>query len=227
MSDVQNTANNEAQQAVIHANHDPKVDVKETTFTFRKTKDEETGVESKRPNVIAKLQIPSVEGIIAILQEGGKGLELLQSAVEDVVTSYAKQVLADDPSITSDNFPSHLVTFQAIADLPDTDRRGRGIPKEVWEDFIKSYIEAMPAIIGKPVDVVKKQAAILAQKFQPLKNHEKKNDLLPKFIEMLALYVSNAQDADQYSAPVEFLMKKAEQFMNADNTANLEEALGF
>lgn len=212
---------------VISANHNPMVDTKEMTFNFRKTKDEETGVESKRASVVAKLQIPSVEGIIAILQEGGKGLELLQSAVESVVTDYAKSLLADDSTITSENFPAHLVTFDVIANLPDTDRRGRGIPKEVWEDFLKHYIETMPAIIGKSVDVVKKQAAILAQKFQQLKNHEKKNELLPKFVEMLALYVSNAPDAEQYGAPVEFLLKKAEQFMNADNTADLESALGF
>ena len=226
MTDTQNVAS-PAEQALIQANHNPLVDVKETVFTFRKTKDEETGTETKRANIVAKLQVPSVEGIIAILQEGGKPLELLQSAVEDVITSYAKQILADDTSITSENFPSHLVTFDAIANLPDTDRRGRGIPKEVWEDFIKSYIEVMPAIIGKPVDVVKKQATILAQKFQQLKNHEKKNELLPKFIEMLTLYVSNAPDAEQYAAPVEFLLKKAEQFMNQDDNANLEEALGF
>ena len=64
----------------INANHDPKVDVKEITFNFRKTKDAETGVETKREAVVARLAIPSVEGIVAILEAGGKGLELLLSA---------------------------------------------------------------------------------------------------------------------------------------------------
>ena len=226
MSEAQNQATEN--QAAIHANHDPKIDVKETTFNFRKSKDEETGVESKRASVIGKLRVPSIEGIIAILQdENTKGLELLQSAVEGVIVDYVKSALSDDATITTDNFNPELYTWDVIANLPDSDRRGRGIPKEVWEDFIKSYIETMPAIIGKSADVVKKQAAILAQKFQQLKNHEKKNELLPKFIEMLSLYVAHSPEAEQYSAPVEFLLKKAEQFMNADNNANLEEALGF
>lgn len=211
----------------IVANHNPLVDVKEMTFNFRKVKNEETGVDSKRGSVTARISVPSVEGIIKILEEGGKGLELLQSAVEAILTDYAKQRLADDPSLTSANFPSDEITWDVIANLPETERKGRGIAKEVWEDFIKSYIETMPAVIGKPVEVVKKQASILAQKFQPLKNHEKKNDLLPKFMEMLTLYANSAPDAEQFTAPVEFLVKKAEEFMQADNSANLADNLGF
>lgn len=211
----------------IQANHNPLVDTKEITFNFRKTKDAETGVETKREAVVARLAIPSIEGIVAILEQGGKGLDLLQSAVEGVIADYAKQLLADDATLTSENFPVDKVTWDTIANLPETERRGRGISKEVWEDFIKSYVEAMPAIIGKPVEVVKKQASILAQKFQPLKNHEKKDELLPKFVEMLSLYTNGAADAEQYAAPVEFLLKKAEEFLNSDNSTNLAENLGF
>lgn len=219
--------NEAAHAAPIVANHNPLVDKKEVTFNFRKVKNEETGVESKRESVTATLHIPSVEGIVKILENGGKGLELLQSAVEAILTDYAKQLLADDPSLTTANFPIDLVDWDKIANLPETERKGRGIAKEVWEDFIKSYVETMPAVIGKPVEVVKKQASILAQKFQPLKNHEKKNDLLPKFIEMLTLYTNSAPDAEQFTAPIEFLVKKAEEFMSADNSANLADNLGF
>lgn len=222
---TQATENNQA--AAIVANHNPLVDIKESTFNFRKTKDEETGLESKRASVTVKIQVPSVEGIVKILQDGGKGLELLQSAVASTLEDYVKSLLADDGTLTTENFPADTITWDTLANLPDTDRRGRGIPKELWEDFIKSYIETMPAIIGKSVEVVKKQASILAAKFQPLRTHEKKNELLPKFIEMLSLYVANAQDAEQFGAPIEFLLKKAEQFMNADTSANLEDALGF
>jgi len=211
----------------IVANHDPLVDSREFTFNFRKTKNEETGVETKRDAVTAKLPIPSVEGIVKILEVGGKGLELLQSAVEAVLTDYAKQLLADNPGYTTENFPVDQVSWDLIANLPETERKGRGIPKETWEDFIKSYIEQMPAIIGKPVEVVKKQASILAQKFQPLKNHEKKNELLPKFVEMLSLYVNGVPEAEQYTAPVEFLIKKAEEFMSNDKSADLADNLGF
>ena len=211
----------------IQANHNPLIDNKEITFNFRKTKDEETGVESKRAAVTLNLGIPSVEGIVQILEAGGKQLDLLRSAVETVITDYVKSVLGDDTSLTSDNFPIDSVTWEAIANQPDSERRGRGIPKEVWEDFIKSYMQIMPGLLGKTEDVIKRQAVILAAKFQPLRNHEKKLELLPKFVEMLALYVSNAPDAEQFTGPVEFLLKKAEDMMKQDSAADLAENLGF
>lgn len=211
----------------IVAKHNNLVDTKEVTFTFRKVKDADTGVVTKRENIIAKLDYPSIEGIVHILNEGGKGLELLQSAVESTINDYVKQCLGDDPSITTDNIVAANYLWDVIANLPDTERRGRGIPKEVWEGFIENYIETMPSVIGKSVDVVKKQAAILGQKFQPLKNHEKKNDLLPKFVEMLTLYCNTNPEAEQYSQVIEFLLKKAEEFMNSDKSADLAENLGF
>ena len=211
----------------IIANHNPLVDRKETTFGFRKTKDSETGIESKRDSVVVILDYPSVEGIVKILQEGGPGLVLLQSAVESTINDYAKSMLSDDTSLTSENFPTSKINWDIIANQPDTDRRGRGIPKELWDDFIKSYIEVMPAVIGKSVDVVKKQASHLANKFQVLKTHEKKNELLPKFVEMLALYVNTTTDAEQYAPCVEFLLKKAEEFQQVDKSEDLAENLGF
>lgn len=211
----------------ITANHDPLIDYKEVTFNFRKTKDPETGVETKRESITVRLAVPSFEGLAAIMNAGGKELDQLLAAAEGVIVDYAKQLAADNPNYTSENFPVAAVSWATIANLPETERKGRGISKEIWEDFIKSYIEAMPAIIGKPVEVVKKQASILAQKFQPLKNHEKKNELLPKFVEMLALYVNNAAEAEQFTAPIEFLTKKAEELMAADNAADLAENLGF
>lgn len=211
----------------IQPNYNPLADTKEFTFTFRKSKDSDTGIETKRANIIGRIAIPSVEGIVKILENGGKELELLQSAVESVLTDYAKQVIGDDTNITSDNFPSDSITWEVVANMPDSDRRGRGIPKELWEQFIESYIETMPAVVGKPVDVIKKQAAHLGNKFQVLKTHEKKNEILPRFVEALALYVNSVPEAEQYSLCIEFLLKKAEEFMATDKSTDLANNLGF
>ncbi len=212
--------------STIQANHDPLVDLKEITFNFRRTKDD-SGVEYKRESVVVPMQIPSVEGIVKILETGGKELQLLQDAVESVLVGHVRSMLSDDTSLTTENFPADTVTWTTIANLPDTDRRGRGIPKELWDEFIESYLEVMPGVIGRPLETVKRQAAHLANKFQMLKTHEKKNELLPNFIEMLAIYSNAAPDADQYSAPIEFLIKKAEEFMQVDKSADLADNLGF
>lgn len=210
----------------IKANHNPLIDSKPFSFNFRKTKDPETGVETKRETVEVNLPVPSVEGIVKMLENGGKELEQLQSAVESTMVEFVRSLLNDDATLTSANFPIDKVTWEAIANQPETERKGRGIAKEVWDGFFESYLESMPAIIGKPVDTVKKQVSHLTNKFQILKTHERKNELLPKFIEMLTLYVNACPDAEQYSAPIEFLIKRAEDFMNIDKSADLAENLG-
>lgn len=211
----------------INAAHNPLIDVSEFNFGFRKQKDDDTGVESKRASVELKIGVPSVEGIVDILTKGGKGLELLQSAVRETIESYVKSMLADDSSLTSENFPVEQITWEAIANQPESERKGRGIAKEVWEDFFKSYLEFMPGLTGKTVEQVKRQASILAAKLNPLKNHEKKEDILPKFKEQLTLYINNAPDAETFAGCVEFLLKKADALLNADKESNLEANLGF
>lgn len=207
--------------------HNPLVDYQDFSFTFRKTKDEETGVETKRPNVEVKLPVPSIEGIVDILQKGGKPLELLQSAVASVISDYVKSMLNDDATLTSDNFPVDAINWEAIANQPESERRGRGIAKEIWEDFIKSYLSIMPGLTGRTVEQVKRQAAILAAKLNPLKNHEKKDEILPKFKEQLSLYLNQAPDAEQFAPCVEFLLQKADNLLNADKDSNLASNLGF
>lgn len=211
----------------IVAAHNPLVDTTDFNFGFRKQKNDETGVETKRPNVELKIGIPSVEGIVDILTRGGKELELLQSAVRDTFDAYIKSILSDDESLNSDNFPVDQVTWAAIANQPESERKGRGIAKEIWEDFIKSYLENMPGLTGRTLDQVKRQASILAAKLNPLKNHEKKEDILPKFKEQLTIYLNNAPDAEAYAGCVEFLLKKADVLMTAEKESNLEANLGF
>lgn len=211
----------------IVAAHNPLVDTVEFNFGFRKQKNDETGVETKRPNVELKVNVPSVEGIVDILTRGGKELELLQTAVRDTFDAYIKSILSDDESLTSENFPIDSVTWAAIANQPESERKGRGIAKEIWEDFIKSYLDHMPALTGRTLEQVKRQASILAAKLNPLKNHEKKEDILPKFKEQLTIYLNNAPEAETYAGCVEFLLKKADSLLNAEKESNLEANLGF
>ena len=214
-------------ESAIVANFDKMVDFKEMKFGFRTIKDAETGVETKRETIEVKIPVPSIEGMIAIFEAGGKSLDLLQQAVQEVIASAIKDRLGDDSSITSVNFPYADFTWEAIANQPESERKGRGISKEVWEDFIKDYIVVMPGLTGKEQKFIEKQAAILAQKLQPLKNHENKDKMLPKFKELLTVYVSGSASAEQFIECVEFINKKIDTFLNSEKDSNLESNLGF
>jgi hypothetical protein len=212
----------------ITANVDKLHDIKELKFGFRTQKDADTGVETKRATVEVKLPVLSIEGIIDVLQRGeAKEIELLNQAIENTYTDFIKSKLAEDPTLTSDNFPYAEVTWQAIANQPESERRGRGIQKEVWEDFFKDYIAVMPGLTGKDVKFVEKQAAVLAQKLQQLKSHEDKNQILPKFKDQLTIYLGGSKNAEQFAECVDFLMKKADTLMASETSADLAKNLGF
>lgn len=214
-------------------NPDPLHQTIDMKFGFRTQKDDKTGVETKRETVEAKLPVLSFDGIVNILrnantEEGKKAYDLLQSAVQQVYADAIKDYLGDNPEVTSTNFPYEKFTWDAIANQPESERRGRGIAKEVWEDFIKSYQAVMPGLTGKPQANIDKQAAILGQKLNPLKNHEDKEKILPNFKNALTVYMNGAgADAETYASCVQFLIEKADKILNSDKQANLAANLGF
>ena len=195
----------------IKVNHNFAVDVKGVKFNFKKQKDKDTGIETHREAVELAIPYPSVEGIVAILEAGGKQLELLQDAVESVITAAARDIISDDTSINASNFPMDKITWEAIANMPKAQRRGGGIPKEVWEAFVTDYIEVMPDATGKTLEQVTNMAALFKNKLASIKTHEL---ALKMVLEQLAIYVENSPNFEEYKECVEFLMNKADTLLN-------------
>jgi hypothetical protein len=203
----------------ITANFDNKIDFKEVKFNFRTMKDEATGLETKRATIETKIPVPSVEGIIAILEAGGKSLELLQEAVADVIYQRARELLAEDEKATDVDVSK--LSWEVIANLPKAERKGRGIPKELWEEFAKDYVAVMPSVTGKTAEQVGNAAKILLNKFSAVKTNKPVLSLLKG---QLALYLNSSPNAESFMDCVEFLNGKAEQLLNVDEaalTANL------
>jgi hypothetical protein len=223
----------------------------EMRFGFRTIEDKESGVKTKRPEVNAKVPVLNFDGVAQILtdyataantvstnpqdEDAKKTLELikpsydlLMSAVQGVYESAIKDFLGDNEKVTTQDFPYAQFTWEAIANQPESERRGRGIAKEIWEDFLKSYISVMPGAMGKDKKVIEKQATILGQKLNPLKNHEDKEKILPKFKDALTVYMNVAgEDAETYAACVDFLNKKIDSLLTSDKQADLAANLGF
>jgi hypothetical protein len=208
---VVETAAPESMLPKVQAKFDNKVDVQEVNFSFRKVTDEKTGVEFKRPTITLPIPKPSVEGMIAIFEAGGKGLELLQEAVADVVISRARELLNENEDMTAESFPYEELLWDKISNLPKAERRGGGIPKETWEEFIKDYVAAMPALTGKSVEKVENAARNFANKFAAVKTNKKVIDLL---VDQLAIYATGATNAEQYVECINFLNEKADKLLN-------------
>ncbi|RLE97814.1 MAG: hypothetical protein DRJ63_08580, partial [Thermoprotei archaeon] len=181
---------------------------------FKKSKDKDTGIETVRAPVQLAIPYPSVEGIVAILEAGGKGLELLLEAMETVVNSAARDILYDAIALTAATFPVDKISWEAIANIPKVTRRGGGIPKEQWEAFAQDYIAVMPEATGKTVEQISNAAKILLNKLSAVKTNE---PVLQLLVEQLALYVECSEQASEYSDCVEFLLAKAETFLNVSD----------
>lgn len=204
--------------ASIVANFNSKVDIQEANFHFKKVTDE-AGNETKRPTVSLKLPVPSVEGLIDILTAGGKQLELLQEAVKDIILKQAREIVNAKEDITQETFPLDQLSWEAIANMPQAERRGGGIAKEVWEGFSKDYIAIMPGATGKAVDKITMAAKVFLNKFAAVKTDKKVLTLLKA---QLALYASTSPNAEEYVECIEFLDKKAQTLIEADSSSLLE-----
>lgn len=223
----QTEAQKQAQITEIKAKFNNKVDVKETNFFFRKVKNEvknpETGevsvVETKRPTVTLPIPVPSVEGIIAILEsDNPKALDLLLEAVAAVVIEQAREKVNEKEDINAENFPYDQLAWDFIANLPKAERRGGGISKELWDDFEADYVAIMPALTGKKEDNVKNAARIFKAKFQGAQT----NKPVLKVLEgQLGIYASNTTQGETLLPCIEFLQNKLEKLLNTDESALL------
>lgn len=200
--------------ADIQANHNFKVDVKPVKFNFKKQLDKVSKIETVREAVELAIAFPSIEGIIAIIEGGGKGLELLIETVEGQITDAARVIIADDTEINAGNFPLDKISWEFIANMPKATRRGGGIPKDVWEGFAADYIAIMPDATGRNVEQVTNMAAVFLNKLAKSKTNK---PVLMLILEQLSIYVDNSPNAADFAECVDFLIGKAETFLSVSD----------
>lgn len=198
----------------IKVNYNFNVNIRPAMFNFKKSKDKLTGIETVRESVQLAIPYPSIEGIIAILEAGGKGLELLQEAVENITNTAARELLYEDLTLTAATFPVDKVSWEAIANQPKAQRRGGGIPKEVWEGFAQDYVEVMPPVTGKSVEQIANAAKLLTGKLSAVRTNE---PVLRLLVDQLAVYADNSANIADFSECVEFLLGKADTFLNVSD----------
>lgn len=219
--------------AAIQANFDKTVDATDFKFRFKKDK-----LGNQRANVELKAYVPSVEGIIAILEKGGKGLELLKDAISDTVRSAIAADVAEDEKYAQATFDAATLqlkdekgevtatlpkySWEAIANQPREDRRASTIDTETWEAFAKDYQEVMPGVTAKSAEAVANATIVFLKKFSIVKTNK---DVLAKLKEQLGLYMEHSKNAEQFSEIIELLLKKVDTYLGADDVQKLVENL--
>lgn len=199
-----------AEGTEIVANVDKTVDMKEFEFRFNKDK-----MGNKRANVKLVAPVPSVEGLISIIEKGGKDLELVFDAMYDTIRGVMSELVSAKEDASQENFPFAECTWTKIANMTKEDRRSSAIPSEVWEAFCKDYIAVMPGLTGKTLENVTNATIVYVKKFAPWKTDKKTISLLKN---QLALYAETA-NAEQFSNILELLVRRADAYLSADDLA--------
>lgn len=192
-------------------------------FNFKKSTDKDTGIETIRTPVQLVVPYPSAQGIVAILEMGpeSKELQLLMEAIETVVNSAARDIIADDVNLNAATFPVDKISWTAIAHMPKAQRRGGGIPKEVWEAFATDYMDVMPEATGKNMEQVGRAVKLFMGKLAQVKTNK---PVLAVLMEQLTIYVNASDSIEDFQECIAFLVQKADTFLNTsdeDLIANL------
>lgn len=207
------TAETQTLASPIQANFNKLVDMMDASFRFKKDK-----MGNQRQKVEGKIPVPSVEGLIAIIEAGGKQLELLRDCTYDLVRGVVGEAVGSDENIKSlEQMDMAKFSWEAIANMPKEDRRSSTIPEEVWKAFAEDYINVMPGVTGKSKEAVTNATQVYLRKFQPWKSDKK---LLGLLKQQLSIYMEQPS-AEQFVEILDVLVRRVDTYLAADDLATI------
>lgn len=142
--------------------------------------------------------------------------------MENIVLSKARELVNDREDISQETFPFQEITWATIANAPEAERKGRGIPADTWKEFSADYIAVMPALTGKTEKQVGAAAEILVDKFNKLRSNKDYKKIVRLLVDQLAIYMSNSPNAEQFMDCVVFLTEKGNKILTAEEVSVLE-----
>lgn len=207
----------------------PIVISKEFKFSFRavdetiEETDEATGEKKlvvkkvKKTPVSLLLPLPTVEGLKLALSDP-KQIDLILSLLADEVKNAAREQVdaKDDPVTHQSQLDVNKLTIKALSEVAPAERRGGGISKETWEEFVTDYNDIMPQVTGKSAEKIANASKIFAARVQPAKGNKAALKVLK---EQLVLWGASTKKLEELSAVYEFLEVKIDGFLNMNDEA--------
>lgn len=201
-------------------------------FRAETIKDEEGKVIGKKEKLPSlELVIPTLESddLLSIIEAGGKPLELLLEAANDVIYQAMRDVIAEaidtkkalSQGLVESNHAN--LDWTAIANKPKAERRGSGVSKEDLEAFAEDYKAVMAAVqTDKNEQQVATAALHISKKFA---NCRFNKQVIATLRGYLATWYSNTPNKEDFASIYEVLDNRAEVLLNADEAGKLAEAI--
>jgi hypothetical protein len=213
MSETQTSQEN----AVVVPKYDQLTDKINQIYNFKKDK-----LGNKRSSVEIPTPVPSVEGIVAILQEGGKKLELLQDVLADYIRGAVGEWVGDNADASAENFKANDFSWEALANKPKQDRRQVTITPEQWAAFFEDYKKVMSVASKKTEEQLDNACKVYGAKFAMFKTDKKTLEALKG---QLTIYADATESGDEHVEILDLLLRRLETYLKADDPAALAAAL--
>lgn len=203
--------------AVIVPKYDQLTDKINQIYNFKKDK-----LGNKRQSVEIPTPVPSIEGIVDIIQAGGKKLELLQDVIADYIRGAVGEWVGDNANASADTFKPNDFSWEALANKPKQDRRQVTITPEQWAAFFEDYKKVMSAATKKTEEQLDNACKVYGAKFAMFKTDKKTLEALKG---QLTVYADATESGDEHVEVLELLLRRLETYLNADDPAALAAAL--
>jgi hypothetical protein len=202
------------QKTTITAGVNPLIDFQKAAFRFKKDK-----LGNIRPKVeLENFPVPSIAGIIAIIEKGGKELDLLRESIYDTVRGVVADWVGSAEENNEKTFDPNAFTWEKIANMPKEDRRSVSIDPETWKAFAEDYIEVMPGVTNKTKENVANAVEVYLKKFSIVKTNK---PVLKKLQEQLGLYMEHSKKAEEFQEILDMLQRRIETYLAQDDVQAL------
>lgn len=211
--------------AAIQAKFNTLVDWKDFTIHFKT--DKELGI--KRPSFTVSVPVPSVEGIVDILQNGEtkpKQLTLLQEAVQAIVYGQLRaqinELIEKGGDIAAHMIDVSKLTWESISALTKAEKAVSAIAKETWDAFSKDFVEVICRVTGREPEKATLAAKNMVNKFRQVRGKKKVLQFLQG---QMDIWFSNTspEKQEEFSEVYELLSAKVQELLAEDEESMLED----
>jgi hypothetical protein len=198
----------------------------EVPFGFKSTIDPDTKEKiPARPKITLNIPYPTWEGLITKLRDEDPEKAPIQNylmrLIRDDVISAARIQVSDElkPVNSQEELDLAKLTLDFLANQPESERRGGGIAKEIWESFAKNYVEVKTAL-GKELQKADAAAKLFVKKLQPCRDRKQVLAFLKGELDTW-FQATDKESQEEYAGIYEFLVGKIDTFMKADEASLL------
>lgn len=200
--------------------------LREVKFSFRQPS-AKVVAEAKKAGIPAPikrdpvtLQVPQItfEGLEEIIKsDDSKVKEFILGAINSTLIDYVQQKLNEQPrhlQIDVSKVDLSDVSLETLANMPQDERKSRGISEELWDLFEQDYRQIMPAAAGLDEIKITNHVKAFRNRFNALKTNKK---VIKKLAENLEIWARNTDKLEELQQIYAVLSEKAENLLNSND----------